>query len=81
MRVREMIGKGLFKVDDYARFGRFVEELSKAGAYLISYVPKTNQILVFAKRSDVEHIKTILDGKEYKEISLRGTLVMFRVKW
>ena len=78
---REMIGQGIFKVDDYARFGQLIEDLCKAGAYLVSYVPRENQIIVFARKKDAERIKAVLDGKEYDEMPLKNTLIMFKVRW
>ena len=76
-----MIGRGLFKIDDYARFGQLIEDLCKAGAYLISYTPRKNQIIIFARKKDAERIKAALDGKEYDEMLLKNALIMFKVRW
>lgn len=76
-----MIGRGIFKVDDYARFGELFEKLVKAGAYYVSYIPKRDEVLAWARKEDEAKIVEVVDGYDWAVKKLRGKLLMFRIKW
>lgn len=74
-----MIGKGLLKVDDYIRFGKFVDRLSKY-CHTIQYIPKKNLIVICFPKTHLDTIR-----KEFGDIEIivpkRGPIAFARIKW
>lgn len=75
-----MIGRGIIKTDDYIRFGKFVDELSKI-AYTIMYVPRTDLLIVCLHKSKVEELKSKFSDKIVKIRRLKGGLAFAKLRW
>jgi len=58
-----MIKKGIVGIDDYARFGRLVDEISPL-AYAIMLVPRKSRIIVITNKSNRVRVEEI--AKRYK---------------
>lgn len=76
------IGKGLFSVDDYARFGKLVDDLERAGAYAISYYPKRGEVIAWCRERDLERIReAVYEDYDVLVQHVRGVIYMVRVHW
>jgi len=73
-----MIGKGLISVDDYIKFGKLVDELSRI-AYTIMYIPSKDYIIVSIHKNNIDKIERLNVNTEI--LAKRGGLVFVRIKW
>ena len=67
----------MLAMDDYIRFGGMYDALERAGAVLITYVPKKREIIVAVPRKKEKEFEKVV-GKKGK--SNRG-LVFFKLDW
>lgn len=74
-----MIKKGMFGVDDYAKFGGFLDTLERAGGVLFIYSPHKSRITVACRLRDVEKIKSVA-GERVVKVSTHGGMGYVTVK-
>ena len=72
-----MIKKGLIGMDDYIRFGKFVDSLEKMGAYSVMWVPKKDMFVVTVPRDRYQLFYDALKVKGTR----KGGFAIFKVKW
>jgi hypothetical protein len=74
-----MIGKGLIKTDDYIKFGKVVDELSKY-CYTVNYVPSKDNLVICFHKKHLEAIKSKFKLVEVK-VPRKGILAFAKVVW
>jgi len=75
-----MIKKGILGIDDYARFGKFIEDIVNAGAYNLIISPKKKTIYFWVRASDIEKAKNVIKGRESEAKKVRGAYIV-KVRW
>jgi len=74
-----MIGKGIISIDDYIRFGKLVDELSKL-CYTVMYVPKQDYLVVCFHKKHIDEIKSKFKLIKIK-VPKRGVLAFAKIRW
>jgi len=76
-----LIGRGIIKTDDYIRFGKLVDELSKI-AYTIIYIPSKDQLIVCFHKDRLDEFKSKFSDK-ITDVKLpkRGVLAFAKIRW
>jgi len=76
-----MIGRGLIRADDYIRFGKFVDELSKI-AYTIMYISDKDQIVVCFHKDKLEELRSKFSDKIVEvKLPKKGVLAFAKLRW
>ena len=70
-----MIRKGWIGVDDYARFGKLLDELEERGAINFIYTPRRRQVVAVYRRADFEKAKHIAFPQREEKIKVNKNLV------
>lgn len=77
------IAKGIIEIDDWCRFGQLYDELGEY-AYLITYVPKKNELLVSMPAEAVDSVLAICFryGLPVTKVTKgRGTMMFIKFRW
>jgi len=76
-----MIGRGFIKADDYIRFGKIVDELSKI-AYTIMYISSKDQLIVCFHKDKLDEFKSKFSDKIVEiKFPKKGVLVFAKIRW
>jgi len=76
-----MIGKGIMKIDDYMKFGEFVDRLMKIGVKYWAYCAEKGHILIWARNDLEEEIMKAIVGHTLVEVKPMRGVKLYRVKW
>jgi len=71
-----MIGRGLWKIDDYVRFGKLLDRCEEMGAVNFIYTPRKNQLIAIFLRDEFEKHKHIAFPVHERRIQVQKNLVL-----
>ena len=71
-----MIGKGIWKIDDYIRFGKLIDKCEELGAVNFIYTPRKNQLIAVFLRREFEKHKHIAFPAHEKRIQVLSNFVI-----
>jgi len=75
-----MIGKGIFKIDDYIRFGEMIDCMVENGAVNFILVPKKNMLVVACRLRDKDKVIKCAEDFSIDGITVRGGMSWIKIK-